>query len=71
MEIQEVRVQVPLPITSSQVFVPVDVDHVDDLEEQHNLISKSECRGFTTLLLHFLYFFLFPQSSSVLTTLVG
>ena len=35
MEIKEVRVQVPLPITSSQVFVPVDVDHVDDLEGQH------------------------------------
>ena len=67
MEIQEVRVQVPLPITSSQVFVPVDVDHVDDLEEQHNMISKSECCGFTTPSSSFFVFFSFflnpPQSS--------
>ena len=35
VEIQEVRVQVPLPITSSQVVVLIHVDHVDDLEEQH------------------------------------
>ena len=34
MEIQKVRVQVPLLITSSQV-VPIHVDHVDNLEEQH------------------------------------
>ena len=34
VEIQEVRVQVPLHITSSQVVVHVHVDHVDDKEEQ-------------------------------------
>ena len=34
-EIQEVRVQVPLLINSSQVVVLVHVDHVDDLKEQH------------------------------------
>ena len=36
MEIQEVRVQVPLPITYSKVVAPVHVDHVDDLQEQHH-----------------------------------
>lgn len=34
MEIQEVRAQVLLPITSSQVIVPIVVGHFDNLQEQ-------------------------------------
>ncbi|KAL8128993.1 hypothetical protein V2J09_018148 [Rumex salicifolius] len=35
VEIQEVRVQVPLSLTSSQVVVPMHVDHANDIHEQH------------------------------------
>lgn len=34
VEIQEVRVQVPLPLTSSHVVVPIHVDHDNDLQKQ-------------------------------------
>ena len=49
VEIQEIRVQVPLPITSSQIFVPTVVEHFDNLQEQqindqtrHNEVVANE-----------------------------
>ncbi|KAL8153122.1 hypothetical protein V2J09_010882 [Rumex salicifolius] len=35
VEIKEVRVQIPLSLTSSQVVVPMHVDHANDIHEQH------------------------------------